>query len=137
MLDTGFVQKLTAFEGLKEYTSLSAFANLNADIKVMKENISGENFFPTPNCRNVIVSMKLTPKNTSPEFYRFIKELFRHKNKDLSRSLRQAFPFIQSELGIKEKKLEEKISDMDLADVKVNILSPKELLKVYNELISK
>ena len=136
MLDTGFIQKLTAFEGLKEYTTLSVFANLNADIEILKDNISGENFYPTPNCRNAIVSLKLTPRNTTSEFYHFVKELFRHKNKDLSRSLRQAFPFIQRELAIKEEKLEEKILDMDLANVKVNILSPKELLSVYEELVS-
>ena len=137
MLDTGFVMKLTAFEGLKEYTTLSAFVNLNADINIVKDGISGENFYPTPNCRNAIVSLKLTPKNTSSEFFHFIKELFRHKNKDLSRSLRQAFPFIQRELAIKKEKLEEKIEDLDMAGVKVNLLSPKDLLNVYEELISK
>jgi 16S rRNA (adenine1518-N6/adenine1519-N6)-dimethyltransferase len=134
MLDTGFVEKLTAFEGLKEYTALSAFVNLNADIEILKDNISGENFFPTPNCRNAIVSLKLTPKNTSVEFFHFIKQLFRHKNKDLSRALRQAFPFIERELAIKKENLDEKISDLDLADVKVNLLSPKELCNIYVEL---
>lgn len=136
MLDTGFIQKLVAFEGLKEYTTLSAFVNLNADIKIVKDNISGENFFPTPNCRNTIVSIKLNQQNTSQEFYHFVKELFRHKNKDLSRALRQAFPFIQRELAIKKETLEEKISDLDLAGVKVNLLSPKELKFVYEELTS-
>jgi 16S rRNA (adenine1518-N6/adenine1519-N6)-dimethyltransferase len=136
MLDTGFIQKLVAFEGLKEYTTLSAFVNLNSKIDIIKDNISGENFFPTPNCRNTIVSIKLNQQNTSQEFYHFVKELFRHKNKDLSRALRQAFPFIERELSIKKEVLEEKISDLDLAGVKVNLLSPKELKLVYEELIS-
>ena len=134
MLDNGFVQKLTAFEGLKEYTTLSVLANLNGNISILKENISGENFFPTPNCHNAIIKIEIDTKNNSTEFYHFIKEIFRYKNKDLSRSLRQAFPFMKRDLYIKEEKLEAFISDLDLADVKVNLLTPEQLLEVFEGL---
>ena len=72
-------------------------------------------------------------ENNSKEFLAFLKELFRHKNKDLSRALKQAAPFLEKELSWK-KELTKKFNEMELSNSKVYALSPIDLLEVFEEL---
>ncbi|MFA5358015.1 MAG: rRNA adenine dimethyltransferase family protein [archaeon] len=136
MLDNGFVNKLTAFEGFAEYGSLSALANLNSEINILKQNVQGKEFFPSPGCQSAIVEMDFNRKNISSEFVLFLKELFRHKNKNLSRALKQTRPFLENELKL-PKGFEKKIEALELRDVKVNQLEPSELLEIFKSLCSK
>jgi len=135
VFDTGFVQKLIAFEGLSEYGSLSAFLNLNAKVEAL-EKIEAGSFFPTPNCVSEVVKMTFARKNNSNEYLTFLKELFRHKNKDLNRGLIQALVFLVKEIGWKME-YEKKFSKLKSTDKKVYALSPKELLDVYEEVLGK
>lgn len=133
VLDKGFMDKLTAFEGLSEYGWLSVLTNLNEKVEILEPSIEASSFFPNPNCVSSLIEMDLNEVDTSEEFHIFIKELFRHKNKDLSRALKQAAPFLAKELKLK-KGFESKFENLKTRDKKVYLHSPKELSKVYYEL---
>jgi 16S rRNA A1518/A1519 N6-dimethyltransferase RsmA/KsgA/DIM1 with predicted DNA glycosylase/AP lyase activity len=135
VFDTGFVEKLTAFEGMAEYGSLSAFLNLNAKVEAL-EKIEAGSFFPTPNCVSEVIKMTFDHRDNSVEYYTFLKELFRHKNKDLHRGLSQALVFLIGEIGWK-REYEKKFTQLRLANKKVYALSPQQLLDVYEEVSGK
>ncbi len=135
VLDRGFVQKLTAFEGLSEYGWLSVFANANTKIEILEENIEASSFFPNPNCLSALVEMDFKELDNSDEFLFFLKELFRHKNKDLSRALKQAYPFLENKLKIKG--LEKKIGSIKTREKKLYLHTPQEMEKIFKILIKK
>ncbi len=133
VLDKGFMDKLTAFEGLSEYGWLSVLTNLNEKVEILEPSIEATSFFPSPNCISSLIEMDLNETDTSSEFHIFIKEIFRHKNKDMSRALKQAAPFLIKELKMK-KGFEKKFETLKTRDKKVYLHSPKELAKVFSEL---
>ncbi|MDD3083673.1 MAG: rRNA adenine N-6-methyltransferase family protein [Candidatus ainarchaeum sp.] len=126
VLDSGFVEKITAFEGMKEYGFLTIIINLNSKISVL-EKISKESFFPIPNCLSEVVKIVFDNKENSKEFLIFAKELFRHKNKDLSRALKQAKPFLEKKMLL--KKID--FNNIILGNKKVYLLTPEEMLKIF------
>ncbi|NMA44252.1 MAG: methyltransferase [Candidatus Diapherotrites archaeon] len=132
VVDRGFALKVTAFEGLTEYNALSAFVNLNSKIEILEENISATSFFPTPNCLSSLIQINLDKKNTSKEYFLFLKEIFRHKNKDLSKSLKQSEKELTKTLKIKNYK--QKTKTIKTLTKKVYLHTPKELLQVYEEI---
>ncbi|MEI7961550.1 MAG: rRNA adenine dimethyltransferase family protein [archaeon] len=137
VLDRGFVEKLTAFEGLSEYVALTVLVNLNSKVEILENNIAPQSFFPPPNCKSTVVGLDFNVKNNSNEFYAFLHELFRHKKKDLARSLKQSFQFLSKELGWKEKDFNAKLKTLKLSSTKVYLLSPKEFLEVFVHFNSK
>jgi 16S rRNA A1518/A1519 N6-dimethyltransferase RsmA/KsgA/DIM1 with predicted DNA glycosylase/AP lyase activity len=130
VLDSGFVQKIISFEGMKEYGFLSAILNLNSKIEEL-EKISKQSFFPAPNCLSEVIRIKFNRKEFSKKYFIFIKELFRHKNKDLSRAIKQATPFIEKQMKLNNFNLKE------FGEKKVYSLSPKELHKIFEQIIKK
>ena len=137
VLDRGFVQKLLAFEGLTEYVALTVLINLNAKVEILEDIIEQSSFFPVPACLSTVVQLDFDVKNNSPEFFTFLKELFRHKNKDLRKSLKQSYGFLEKKLDWTEKDFEQKLARLDLAQKKVYLLSPPEFLEVYDILQAK
>lgn len=131
VLDRGFVEKLLAFEGLSEYNALTVLINLNSKVEVLENNISNQSFFPSPNCQSSAVKLDFDVKNNSKEFNLFLREVFRHKNKDLGRSLKQAFPFLSKEFGWKEKPFLTKLKKLKNAKKKTYLLAPEEFLEVF------
>ncbi len=136
VLDRGFVDKVIAFEGFTEYGSLTALVNLNAKAEVVENNIAPQSFFPPPNCQSAVLQLDFDTKNNSMEYFTFLKELFRHKNKDLQKALRQSIGFLAKSLKWDPKEIESSISKMPFAQKKVYLLAPQELLKVYEYLTS-
>ncbi len=132
VLDRGFVEKLVAFEGFTEYVALTVLVNLNSKVDLLESNISPQSFFPAPNCQSAVVQMDFDVKNNSSDFFVFLKELFRHKNKDLGKSLKQSFMFLSQELNWTQKDFENKLKTLPLAKKKVYLLTPQEFLEVFN-----
>lgn len=132
VLDMGFIEKVTSFEGLSTYNALTAFVNLNAKLELI-EKVSPTSFFPKPNCVSGVLKIDFDTKNNTERFLLFLKELFRHKNKDLSRGLKQAQKFLSKDILWNEKQ-EEKFDKLELSSEKVYSLTPDELLEVYLEL---
>jgi len=131
VLDKGFVEKLVAFEGFSEYVALTVLVNLNSKVEVLESNISPQSFFPSPNCQSSVVQMEFNVKNNSSDFFTFLRELFRHKNKDLGKSLKQSFMFLSQELNWSEKDFIKNLKTLKLTKKKVYILTPQEFLGVF------
>jgi 16S rRNA (adenine1518-N6/adenine1519-N6)-dimethyltransferase len=132
VFDSGFIEKVVSFEGCMNYNALTVLTNLNSKAELL-ERVESESFFPKPNCVSGVLKLAFDRKNNSKEFLAFLKELFRHKNKDLSRALKQAAPFLEKELSWK-KELTKKFNEMELSNSKVYALSPIDLLEVFEEL---
>ncbi|HPM85951.1 MAG: rRNA adenine N-6-methyltransferase family protein [Candidatus ainarchaeum sp.] len=136
VLDRGFVDKIIAFEGFTEYGALTAMVNLNSKTIVVEDNIAPQSFFPAPNCQSAILQMDFDYKNNSKEYFIFLKEIFRHKNKDLQKALKQSIEFLSKSISWSESEVNLKIVSLKNAQKKVYLLSPKELLEVFNYLDS-
>ncbi len=129
VFDAGFVEKLTAFEGMREYNAMTVLVNLNAKVHVL-ESIEKTSFFPKPNCQSVVVAIDFNIKENSKNFYLFLKELFRYKNKDLTRALKQSLPILEEGKIISKTNF----NDLGCAQLKVYSLTVEELLDVYKKL---
>lgn len=132
VLDVGFVEKITSFEGYTTYNALTVFVNLNSKLKVL-EKVSPTSFFPKPSCVSAVLKIDYNIKNNSEDFFIFLKELFRHKNKDLHRGLKQAQTFLSSSLGWNENQ-EKKFDTLKNSKEKIYSIEPNELLKVFEEI---
>lgn len=132
VLDVGFVEKITSFEGYTTYNALTVFVNLNSKLSIL-EKVSPNSFFPKPSCVSAVLEMNFNTKNNSREFFIFLKELFRHKNKDLHRGLKQAHRFLSQRLNWNEKQ-EKKFNLLKNSKEKIYSIEPKELLKIFEEL---
>jgi len=130
VFDSGFVEKLTAFEGMREYNALTVLLNLNAKIKVL-EHIDKASFFPSPNCLSVVVETDFNRVENSKRFLLFLKELFRYKNKDLRKALKQSIPVLKNN-KIFEKEID--INAIKTENEKVYAMSPESLLEIFDEL---
>ena len=130
VFDSGFVEKLTAFEGMREYNPLTVLLNLNAKIKVL-EHIEKTSFFPRPNCLSVVVEIDFERVENSKRFFLFLKELFRYKNKDLRKALKQSIPILKN-TKIFEKEID--INAIKTENAKVYAMTPESLLEIFNEL---
>lgn len=137
VLDKGFVEKVVAFEGFTEYGSLTAFVNLNAKAEVTENSIAPQSFFPVPNCQSAVLQFDFKVKNNSQTYFTFLKELFRHKNKDLQKALRQSIGFLSKSINWDAKLIESKIENMPFAQKKVYLMAPHQLLEVFDYLNSK
>jgi len=129
VFDSGFVEKLTAFEGMREYNALTVLVNLNANVEVL-ETIDKASFYPQPNCQSVVVLVDFDRVEDSEKFFLFLKEIFRHKNKDLIRSLNQSEP------NLKEAKLIKKTNYKKLKHIskKVYSMTVDELHETFEDL---
>jgi 16S rRNA A1518/A1519 N6-dimethyltransferase RsmA/KsgA/DIM1 with predicted DNA glycosylase/AP lyase activity len=132
VLDIGFIEKVMSFEGFTTYNALTVFLSLNSDLELL-EKISPTSFFPKPNCVSGVLEVNYDIKNNSEEFFIFLKELFRHKNKDLSRGLKQAQRFLSKELNWGEKQ-ENLFNELEFSNEKIYSLTPEELLSIFEEL---
>ena len=131
VFDTGFIEKIIAFEGFKEYSALTVFLNVNAKVEVL-EKIEKSSFFPNPNCVSTVIKMNFDRQNNSKEFYAFLKEIFRHKNKDFSRALKQSRNYLEKQIKINKKIVDE----MNFTE-KVYAIPPEEFLDIFEDMTSK
>ncbi len=127
VFDKGFVEKLTSVEGMKEYNSLTVMLKLNSKTRIMEE-ISKESFYPKANSEKQLIQIVFERKETSQKFFDFLKQLFRYRNKDLSKAIKQSEKFFEKTIGKKIVLPNEKISQK-----KVYLMTPKEFLEVFQK----
>ena len=114
---------------MREYNAMTVLVNLNAKVSVL-ESIEKSSFFPGPNCQSVVVEINFDMKENSKNFYLFLKELFRYKNKDLTKALKQSLPILSKDKIITKTNF----NDLECAQLKVYSLTVEELLDVYKNL---
>ncbi len=138
-----FAEKLLAEPGFIDYSALSVMANYFYSAESISK-IPGNSFFP--NAPGQIVMLKLRLKNKLSEiknpalFGKFLKSLFRFRNKNLSNAMRNIFKVMENDIAEKAGEQIKKghfieISDRQkFADEKIYLLEPKHLVDLYGKI---
>ncbi len=133
-----FAEKLLAPPGSGEYHALSVLCQ-NAYNGTILQKISPQSFYPSPQQFSAILVLKRKKKVLEPSnydsFVKFLKTIFRFRNKTISNVLNQAqrhFPIPKS-----AEKIQEVLRKMKIDDVKLFLLEPEEIVKLFNTLFEK
>ncbi|MCD6247321.1 MAG: ribosomal RNA small subunit methyltransferase A [Candidatus Diapherotrites archaeon] len=131
-----FVEKLTALPGFPQYGALSVLTQYKTNPKVIGK-IEPKAFFPKPKSRSRIVKLeKNERKNKAVNellFFRFVEELFRHRNKNLSNAISCSREFLSKKLGIGTKQGIEILHSFEL-EKKVALIEVEEFIQMFNAL---
>ncbi|MFH1225509.1 MAG: 16S rRNA (adenine(1518)-N(6)/adenine(1519)-N(6))-dimethyltransferase RsmA [Candidatus Diapherotrites archaeon] len=136
-----FANKLTAEPGFMEYGTISVAANYFFEPQIIIGNISPACFFPKPNSFSSLV--KLTPKKrfgkarNEKMFLKFVKSVFRYKNKNLRNALDKAYPFFAKECKIGAEKFSALVDSLEHKDEKVCFLPVGSFVEISNKLFPK
>ncbi len=100
--------------------------------------VFAKSFYPAPKTDSAIlkiVSKKRFGKAKNDSgFTILVCELFRYKNKNLSKALSHAKKFLESRLDLKEPALEKFLQESQLLGKKVYLLEVQEFVEVFNAL---
>lgn len=136
-----FANKLTAEPGFMEYGTISVVANYFFEPEIIIGNISPAAFFPKPHSFSSLV--KLTPKKrfgsarNEKMFLKFVKSVFRYKNKNLRNALDKAYPFFAKEAKLDQKKFSALVESLKHKDEKICFLPVESFVEISNRLFSK
>ncbi|MFH1588455.1 MAG: 16S rRNA (adenine(1518)-N(6)/adenine(1519)-N(6))-dimethyltransferase RsmA [Candidatus Diapherotrites archaeon] len=139
-----YAVKLLSEPGFSEYTSSVVLVNYFFEPEILIESVQASSFFPLPRTESALI--KFTSKKrfgkakNDKKFIKFIKEVFRFKNKNLQNALQKAFPFIEKEMNLNKTILQELIKSgkfSELLNEKVMLLEISELVELFNELMKK
>ena len=132
-----FAAKLAALPGFEEYNALSVLTQYGFDVKT-EQRIEPGCFFPRPVGESCIVKMVKTLRHGQAKdksaFSLFVKSVFRYKNKNLRNALLKSWLFIKKDLELEEKEFKERAEALGMRDVKVNLVSVKEFVEIFNQL---
>ncbi len=133
-----FVEKLIAQPGFSEFNALSVLTQYHFNLKPLKR-LKPNSFFPKPKSDSIILRMKRIKREKrakdEEKFEKFIEQLFRYKNKNLSNALHNAFPSIKKELELEKREFDSKIHELKNGKTKVMLLSIEELVELFNSLL--
>lgn len=133
-----FVGKLVAEPGFMEYGCISVLMQYYCEPKILIETISSNSFYPKPNSLSSLIKLKYNKRfgevKNEKEFKLFLKSIFRFKKKNLSNAMLKAFPFFERELKINERKFKNKVNKLELKGEKVNLLSVKDFIDLFNNI---
>ncbi len=107
-----FGEKMMAKPGARNYGRLSVMVQYYYDVE-LKEIVKREKFYPQPKTDSVIMVLKKKKMDKNPDFDKFVRELFRYKNKKVRNAVEIAF----------KKNIED--------DRKVDSLSIPEVVELY------
>ncbi len=130
-----FAEKLLSEPGFSEFTAITFLVNYFFEPKILIESISHQFFYPSPKTESSLIKLtkikRFGEAKNNEKFIKFVKELFRFKNKNLSNALNQAIPFLKK-TGLKKEKINS-IPEQLLTE-KVNLIEIKELVELFNSL---
>ncbi len=130
LLEDWFLEKAIAFEGLEEYSPLPVFVELNSKVTILEKHLQSKKFFPAQSYFTTLIKVDFHRENISEDFYNFLKEMFRYKNKDLIKAIQFAEPELKKQFKLsktKQEKLINYIQEKKLDGIKLNLISPKKL----------
>lgn len=106
-----FAEKLASSPGFSNYTAVSSLCQSYFTVRVVR-TIGRGSFFPAPPCESAIV--KLTPNNKEKDenYKKFVLELFRYPNKDVSSAVKLIYRGIAPK-GLPKKK----VRQLDIKDI--------------------
>ncbi len=129
-----FAEKLVSEPGFPDYTALSVLSQFYFFPTLIQE-VDRNAFFPKPKERSTII--KLIPQKRFGEtknndlFNKFIKTIFRFKNKNLSNGLKQALRELKE---FKKEKIQKFIESNELSAQKIQLIEVYEFVEIFNEL---
>ena len=138
LLQKDFTAKLMALPGFPEYTASSFLTTYFFESQIISD-LPTRAFFPPPKTPCAII--KLTPARNHGQakdealFVKFVKSIFRFKNKSLANAMKYAFPFLKEELKQDEQAFRQLVDSLELKDEKVYALEVDELVTVFNQLV--
>ena len=129
-----FAEKLLAEPGFEDYTTISVITQYFCEPEILFM-VESNAFFPQPQGFSACVKLKSKKRfgdvSDEKKFIRFIKDVFRYKNKTLSNALQLCVPLLQKELGIDKETLKKKISGLKFKDQKVYLLEVEEFVELF------
>ncbi|MBU0636136.1 ribosomal RNA small subunit methyltransferase A [Candidatus Micrarchaeota archaeon] len=132
-----FVEKLSAEPGFLDFNALSAMTQYHT-IPNQLFLVSNQCFFPKPPGFSALIELKKKKRYGTAQndavFRLFIKQLFRHKNKSISNSLKLALPFLKKELKISEPKAKEILDNFSFSAEKTCALEITLFVELFNAL---
>lgn len=138
LLQQEFVSKLVSEAGFRDYTYISVLGQVAFELQV-DAIVPKNSFFPVPQTDSIVLQLgkrfPLGKPSHLVHFQSFILELFRYKNKDVKKAFSHGSKKMETFLG---KKTLSRVHDLDedLLRQKVFQLSPKELLELFEQMIS-
>ncbi|MBI2530539.1 MAG: hypothetical protein HYW05_05365 [Candidatus Diapherotrites archaeon] len=127
-----FAEKLLAEPGFIDYSALSVMANYFYSAEMISR-IPGNSFFP--NAPGQIAMLKMRSRGKFPEirdpalFGKFLRSLFRFRNKNLSNALQNISKIMGDEMP--KGKIPK---NSRLADEKIYLIRPKDFVNLYREI---
>ena len=138
-----FAEKLLAEPGFIDYSALSVMANYFYSAEIISK-IPGNSFFPNAPGQIVMARLKSKGKFSEIEnlalFCKFLKSLFRFRNKNLSNAMRNIFKVMENDIAEKTRGKITKERFMEIpggqkfADEKIYLLEPKHFINFYKEI---
>ena len=137
LLQREFVEKLLAEENFVEYTAITVLINYFFE-PVFEFKVANSSFFPAPKTESAVIKLISRKRFGKVEdeqlFIKFVKNIFRFKNKNFSNALKQSFDELSKTKELNKEKVFEKANAMKHSTEKVQSLSVKALVKIFNEL---
>lgn len=132
-----FAERLMAEPGFLDYNALSVLVQYHCEIS-LGFLVPNTVFFPPPPGMSAAVVLKKKKRfgiaKNDAAFCAFLKELFRHKNKSISNSLKLSLPFLKSEIRLSFDEC--KKTSWVHWNEKVYALSVKRFVELFNQLYS-
>lgn len=131
-----FADKILAPPGSSEYHPLSVIGQYFFD-GVIKRKISPKSFYPIPNHFSAILVLNARKKTVRmheyPVFVDWLKTIFRFKNKTVNNAINQMEKNPVKGLNVEKCKLA--LKEFDMAEEKVFLLEPEDLVELFEQII--
>ena len=131
-----FIEKLIALPGFPQYCALTVLTQYKMFPQVVAK-VDASSFFPKPKARSKMVKLiknEGTKKAANEKlFFRFVEELFRYKNKNMSNALLCAESFLKQNLKLSGKDSLRILKEFDL-EKKVVLTEVEEFIEMFNKL---
>ncbi len=132
-----FAEKLVAFPGFEEYCALSVLTQYYFDSEII-QTVSAGSFFPKPKGESAIIVFErckeIQKVKDKKNFVFFVKTLFRFRNKNLSNALNKSKQFLLPVLSISSKEFDKRVSSIEMAEEKVDLLPVECFVETFNEI---
>lgn len=131
-----FVEKLLSKPGFMEYNALPVLTQYNFEVEMLYR-VPSKSFFPKPKSDSAMVKLKAVQRYGTAKdeatFKQFVKSIFRFQNKNLLNAVKNCAQFMGPNFD-KESALKAAESS-EFAKTKVNVLSCKEFVSLFNEML--
>lgn len=136
-----FARRLVAEPGFMEYSAISVLANYFFEPEILVERIPPASFFPKPNSFSSLIKLKRKKRFGSALdeelFIKFVRSVFRYRNKNLRNALEKACPFLAADMKLDMQKFARISESCRPGTGKISQLPVGEFVRVFNSLLQR